>query len=112
MKKFLGETVLDSLKNTPYSKYTEKDWALEYITSLAQIDGSHHKTWVLDQATRILYGTPVIVSLAKWDDGTEEYRYVTGEPSQDYLKFVEKYQGEYDEENEYFEYDWDVGVAP
>jgi len=39
------------------------------------IDGSHHKEWLLDQIARIIKGTKVIVRLAKWDNGHEEFRF-------------------------------------
>ena len=58
--------------------------ALDLITDFAQIDGSHHKTWVIDQVARILTG-----------DG--------------YDKFVNSYCDGEDGPNTY---SWDEGSAP
>lgn len=78
------------------------------------IDGSHHKTWVLDQMSRILKGTLVIVEVAKWDDGLTEYRYWTGEPTQEYKDWVAQCRGKWIESEDYegWEYDYDEGIAP
>jgi len=113
MAKYLGEFEVD-IKNTPYAKYSKVDWAMKYNFNYGGIDGSHHKTWVLDQMSRILKGTPVIVTLAKWDDGKEELRFNTGEPSKAYLKWVKKYKGKYIESEDYtgYEYNYDEGIAP
>ena len=90
MKGYLGEEPLPSYEGTPYEGYTAVDWALEFIGTYGQIDGSHHKQWALDQAARVLLGTPVQLNLAKWENGHEAYRFVTGKPSQAYLDWVEK----------------------
>lgn len=84
---------------------------MEFL-ELGQIPGAHHKTWVLDQVARVLSGTPVIVSLARWGNGHSEYRFATGEPSQDYLNWVEEMRGGYNPATYDFEYDYDVGTAP
>jgi hypothetical protein len=86
------------------------DWALRYILTYGGIDGAHHKDWVLDQVTRILKGTPVVVRVSKWGpseeypEGHEEIVYQTGQPSLDYLALVAACteQG----------HDWEVGIAP
>lgn len=108
---YLGEFDVD-IATTPYAEYTPTDWALLYNFRYGQIDGSHHKQWVLDQITRILNGTPVVLTVRKWDNGNEEYNYNTGEPSQAYLDWVQEYQGEYDEESDTYEYRYDEGIAP
>jgi hypothetical protein len=113
MKGFLGETVLDSLDGTPYEGFTPQDWALTYIGSYGQIDGGHHKQWVLDQVARILLGTPVVVSIAKWDNDYSEYRFtLSDEASKEYDEWVQDMKGEYDEESEEYEYNYDEGIAP
>jgi hypothetical protein len=108
---YLGEFDVD-IAQTPYAGFTSQDWATLYIFSYGQIDGAHHKQWVLDQVSRILHGTPVIVTVRKWDNGNEEFSYNTGEPSQAYLDWVEEYLGEYHEESDSFEYSYDEGIAP
>jgi len=82
-----------------------------YIERYAQIDGAHHKQWVLDQIVRIIKNTPIVIKLAKWTDGTEEYRYDTDYPSKEYLDWVEEVK-EYDAENYEYIYDYDEGIAP
>lgn len=104
MPRYLGETPVTDLTGTLFEDFTPSDWALEHIHRYGQIDGDHHKRWVLDQVARILHGTPVLVRLAKWDDGTEDYRFDTGEPSADYL--------EWRQELEDLGYEYDEGVAP
>ena len=58
--------------------------ALDLAFEYAQIDGGHHKMWVIDQMVRKLTGN-------------------------NYKEWVDNY--EYDEETEE-EYDWDTGIAP
>lgn len=58
--------------------------ALEIAFQYGQIDGDHHKTWVIDQMVRVL--------------------------ADDYDKFVKEYEEE-DENGEKL-YIWDCGIAP
>lgn len=109
MSKYLGCEVVD-VAQTPYKEYTPSDWAMEFIGQYGQIDGAHHKQWVLDQVARILRGTPVVVSMAQWDDGQHEYRIQTGEPSIEYTSWVEEMLGE--EIDGECEYTYDEGIAP
>lgn len=57
---------------------------LEIAFQYGQIDGEHHKSWVIDQIVRKITG-------------------------KDYGKWVAHY--EYDEETDE-EYEWDIGIAP
>jgi hypothetical protein len=84
--------------------------ALIFIGKYGGIDGQHHKDWVLDQAARILNDTPVIVSLASWDNGHTELRFVTGEASQKYHDWVREMVT--DEDGTVYEDMYDVGIAP
>lgn len=59
--------------------------ALELAWCYGQIDGSHHKMWVINQMVRTLCGN-----------------------EEKYEEWVEAYQTPYGEEY----YVWDVGVAP
>lgn len=111
MQNYLGEIEVD-VKDTPYAKYKPSDWVLLYLFKYSQIDGSHHKQWLLDQTARILNGTKIVIKLAKWSNGEEEYRFSLAEPSKKYLKWVQEYCGEYDEEEECYEYDYDEGTPP
>lgn len=108
MEGYLGETVVEQAK-TPFLGYTPAKWALAFISRYGQIDGEHHKTWVLDQVARILKGTKVIISLARWENGTEEYRFRLGDPSEQYLswKHMMIYEGQSEPQ-----YDYDEGIVP
>lgn len=106
-RKYLGETPVHQ-RDTPFKSYGPTEWALEWINMYGTIDGEHHKTWVLDQVTRILNGAPVKIMLAKWDDGLEEYRFTIGS-SKKYKKFVKDHCDGEDGPNTY---EWDVGIAP
>ena len=100
--------LVTDLTGTPFEGYTATDWALRFIGDYGQIDGDHHKLWVLDQVARILHGTKVEVTLATFPNGEHEYRYETSDPSPDYLGWVEDLTRD-DDGNEY---DYDEGIAP
>jgi len=83
MNGYLGETRLE-IHKTEYAMYSQADFALLWIEMYGSIDGAHHKDWLLDQIARILMGTKVIVSVAKWDNGEEENRFSLDEPTAQY----------------------------
>ena len=120
MKDYLGETIITNLSGTPYVGYTKSDWALKFVEMYGQIDGEHHKAWVLDQVARILNDTTVIVSLAEWVGGDREYRFnVSENTSSKYREWVTDMLGdvvdefEWEDETEIcFEYSYDEGIAP
>jgi hypothetical protein len=62
------------------------DKAMDLISQYGQIDGSHHKAWVLDQVARIL-------------------------KAGNYEDWVKKMLGEIDEEGD-TEYEYDEGICP
>lgn len=109
MDGYLGEFELDPNDN-PYHDNTPSDWAMDWITMYGQFDGAHHKSWVLDQVARILKGTPVIVREARWENGTREFRFRLGQPTQEYLDWVEDMKG--DMVDGEYEYEYDAGIAP
>ncbi len=109
MAKFLGEKRVVLMNHTPFKGYDRIAWALWFIGTYGQIDGAHHKLWVLDQAARILMGTSLVVKQAKWDDGQSEYRVSTGKPSKQYLKWVDALR---DGEDGPETYGYDEGLAP
>jgi hypothetical protein len=101
MEGYLGET--------PLRTVTGAEAALTIINLYGQIDGEHHKQWVIDQVARILLGTPVTVVLAKWANGHQEERFRTGEPTVEYAEWVKRAKaGEDGPET----YDYDEGIAP
>lgn len=103
---YMGEIVV-KVQDTPYKGYKPKDWALLYLFKYGQIDGAHHKTWVLDQIARILNGAPVTIKKAQWTDHAPEYRFNVG-TSPSYEKWVQNMK--FDENGE--EYDYDEGCPP
>ena len=109
MAKYLGETVVD-VKDTKFKYYTPNDWAMYFIESYGQIDGSHHKQWTMDQVARVLKGTKINIKLAKWDNGEIEYRINLEKPSKKYKEWIKNMLGDYIDGE--YEYDYDEGVAP
>ena len=101
MDGYLGETPLKTINGT--------EAALIYISMYGGIDGGHHKQWVLDQVARILLGTPVNVTLAKWENGHQEERFHVGGPSAEYTAWVAQMKAGEDGPNTY---DYDEGIAP
>lgn len=101
--RYLGKTY-PNLEDTPYHDFKPSDWAMLFIEKYSQIDGDHHKSWVLDQVARILKGSEVMVRLAMWEH-THEYRICVDEPSKEYLSWIEEMKcgGEYD---------YEKGIAP
>ena len=65
MEGYLGEFPV-KLSETEFADFKEQDWAVYFLEMYGQIDGEHHKSWVLDQVARILKHTPVIVKEARW----------------------------------------------
>lgn len=62
------------------------EMALGVAFSYSQIDGAHHKAWIIDQMVRALLG------IEKYDDWVKEY--------------------EKNDEDEDDPYEWDKGIAP
>lgn len=60
--------------------------ALEIAWDYGQIDGDHHKTWVIDKMVKALCGS-----------------------EEDYKKWVEDYEKPLENGDAY---EWDVGIAP
>ncbi len=111
MNKYLGEKPV-LLENSPYKDWSRADIAMSFIERYGGIDGSHHKTWVLDQAARALKGAPIIdLRVASWSESPDEYRWELG-TSDEYEAWVIEMKGDYDEEHEEYEYSYDEGIAP
>ena len=58
--------------------HTPTEAAMRFVEMYGQIDGEHHKAWVLDQVARALSDAPIEVREASWSDGTTELRYSLG----------------------------------
>ena len=108
---YLGQTVVEQ-KDTPYKDFGRLEWSMFFLERYAGIYGAHHKDWVFDQMARLAKGTTLTIELAKWENGTQEYRVSTGEPSKEYLDWVKEMRGEYNEEEDCYEYGYDEGIAP
>lgn len=109
--KYLGETPIDIKAHPRYRKWGPAAWAMLWIEKYGQIDGEHHKAWVLDQVARILLGVPVIAVTARWSDGTSEERFSLAEPNRNYLTWTDDMKGA-EEEDGSREYSYDAGTAP
>jgi hypothetical protein len=103
---WIGETPV-ALEDSPYKDWDSIRLAMYYIESYGQIDGAHHRAWVLDQVAKVLKGGQIVnLRKAEWTDHPPEYRFDVSE-TQEYLDWVKAMKGE-DEE----EYDYDHGIAP
>lgn len=80
------------------------NWALYFIEQYGQIDGAHHKQWVLDQVARVLNGAPVTAVEARWENGETELRASVGTCPK-YEEWVEDMRGD-------GEYEYDEGTPP
>lgn len=111
MEGYQGETPIVVSECPKHSKFTQSDWALLFIRKYGGIDGAHHKSWVLDQVSRILCGTPVIVTQASWANGETEFRYQVAEPTAQYWTWRDALQGATDVDGNR-EYSYEEGIAP
>lgn len=106
--RYLGQYPVDA-DETPFAGFGPVEWAMYFIERYGGIDGEHHKAWVLDQVARALKGTPVVIEQARWEGGLEEYRIVTGKPSEGYRAWVaEMKNGDEGPDT----YDYEEGTAP
>ena len=95
MEGYLGEFPIDKI-------VSKEEAAMDFISAYSFIDGAHHKQWLIDQVARILLGTPVIYTEARWSNGETEERFRTGDPSKEYLDWLDDDADDYDI----------VGIAP
>jgi hypothetical protein len=76
------------------------------LDQASNVDGAHHKQWIIDQMVRALTGCPIVERTS--DDGS--YTYETQGESEEYLAWCREYEGDEDDEENYYE--WDEGIAP
>ena len=86
---------------------TRIDNALEHAAN-GQVDGDHHKAWVIDQMVRALTGCPMVMRDAV-DAHGQPYRYPTQGESEEYRQFVAACR---DGEDGPDTYHWEEGIAP
>lgn len=82
--------------------------ALSYAHQYAQIDGAHHKAWVIDQMVRALTGCPM-VARGGYDSRGNHFSYEAQGESEEYLEFVREHNAGEDGPDTY---EWDEGIAP
>ena len=103
MKGYLGTWTVNQYF-TEFKNFKINDWAMYFIVQYGGIDDAHHKDWVLDQVTRILKGTKIIVEIDAWDNGLTEYRISTGKKSKYYQAYVKSIIDS--------NYEYNKGIAP
>lgn len=84
------------------------DKALDIAAECGNIDGGHHKMWVIDQMVRYLTGCPMEQKTGT-DYRGEPYTYEAQGESEEYRRLVERVT---DGEDGPGTYEWDEGVAP
>ena len=84
----------DMLVNVAFEKRIEN--ALEFLSVWGQVEGDHHKAWVIDQVVRALCG-------CEWNFNDSFFQ------NEEYKDWVSGYC--YDD-NHVMEYEWDTGIAP
>lgn len=84
----------DMLVNVAFKKRIEN--ALEFLSVWGQVEGDHHKAWVIDQVVRALCG-------CEWNFNDSFFQ------NEEYKDWVSGYC--YDD-NHVMEYEWDTGIAP
>ena len=84
----------DMLVNVAFEKRIEN--ALEFLSVWGQVEGDHHKAWVIDQVVRALCG-------CEWNFNDSFIQ------NEEYKDWVSSYC--YDD-NHVMEYEWDTGIAP
>lgn len=87
--------------------------ALEYATN-GQIDGAHHKLWVIDQIVRALTGCPMVMKTNPYGStpdgkGFMAIQYEGQGESEEYIEFIRAYK---DGDDGADTYSWDEGIAP
>lgn len=82
--------------------------ALEFAYIYGQVDGGHHKAWVIDQMVRVLTDCPEVV-VEDVDSQGFAYSYTTQGESEEYRTFIQKHNNGEDGPDTYY---WDEGITP
>jgi hypothetical protein len=77
--------------------------ALTVLYQSSQVDGAHHKAWVIDQILRTLTGCPTVEKTSI----NGKYTYECLGESDEYKQFIKDYE---DGEDGPETYSWDVGI--
>lgn len=84
----------DMFVNVAFEKRIEN--ALAFLSIWGQVEGDHHKAWVIDQVVRALCG-------CEWNFNDSFFQ------NEEYKDWVSGYC--YDDSH-VMEYEWDIGIAP
>ena len=82
--------------------------ALEYALKYGQIDGAHHKTWVIDQIVRALTGSVMVRKKSVDVQGNVHY-FEEQDTSNEYARLIDEHRDGEDGPNTYI---WDQGTPP
>lgn len=82
--------------------------AIDYAVRYGQIDGAHHKAWVIDQMVRALTGCPVLIHEHRDRNGTV----TTDEEQLDGDEYRDLIAHACDGDDDPDTYSWDEGVPP
>lgn len=82
--------------------------ALAVAYDCGQVDGSHHKAWVIDQMVRALTDCPDVVKEGV-DSRGATYSYTVQGESEEYQHWVKTYRNGEDGPDTY---EWDEGIVP
>lgn len=83
--------------------------ALEIAEESGQVDGGHHKMWVIDQMIRALTGCPLVEKTGIGSVSKEPFTYEVQGESAAYQEFVNR--ATFGEDGPHT-YEWDTGIAP
>lgn len=110
---YLGQTPVQ-IEHSPFKGFTAKDWVMAFITRYGQIEGDHHKAWVIDQTVRLLMGQVPTIVLAQWTNHPPEYRFWLEDKdgTSTYNQWVQEMRGDWLPDEGRFEYDYYEGIAP
>ncbi len=82
--------------------------AIEIAVRYGQIDGDHHKAWVIDQMVRELTGCPSVEQTFNEGTANEFTVEVLGESAE----YADLIRNACDGEDGPATYSWDTGIAP
>lgn len=87
----------------PFELQCRIEEAIDIITEYGDVDGSHHKQWVIDQVLRSLLGCEYETKI------NEDYTWEELEPNESYKNWVKFFE---EREQGIKMYEWPTGIAP
>lgn len=86
---------------------TNVEKALEYASRYGDIDGAHHKMWVIDQMVRALTNCPTVTKTTVHNN--REFEWEDQGESKEYNEWVARHCDGDDGPETYY---WETGIAP